>query len=82
VASRSIAEAGGGELLHEKEWTDNRRMLSVRHRGGCRMAASSAAGVVNAQGMAFDYPGLFVIDGSFLPGHPHRRPARGRWAAV
>jgi cholesterol oxidase len=68
AASRQIVEAGGGELLHEKEWSDNRRMVSVHPLGGCRMAASAADGVVDARGMSFQYPGLFVIDGSIMPG--------------
>lgn len=74
-ASRQIAEAGGGELLHEKEWSDNRRILSVHPLGGCRMATSVSAGVVDASGMAFNYPGLFVIDGSILPGAVGVNPA-------
>jgi cholesterol oxidase len=64
----SIMKAGGGELLHEKEWSDNRRMISVHPLGGCRMSTSISSGVVNANGMVFNYPGLFVIDGSIMPG--------------
>jgi cholesterol oxidase len=70
-----IARAGGGELLREKEWSDNRRILSVHPLGGCRMATSSSAGVVDYRGMAFNYPGLFVIDGSVLPGAVGVNPA-------
>ncbi len=66
-ACRTIAQAGGGELLREKEWSDNRRMLGVHPLGGCRMATSSAAGVVDARGQVFGYPGLYVIDGSIMP---------------
>jgi len=68
AACRLIAEAGGGELLHEKEWSDNRRMLGVHPLGGCRMARSRAAGVVDAAGAVFGYPGLYVVDGSIMPG--------------
>jgi cholesterol oxidase len=67
AACRQIAEAGGGELLHEQEWSDDRRMLGVHPLGGCRMAASRAAGVVDAAGEAFGYPGLYVVDGSIMP---------------
>jgi cholesterol oxidase len=67
-ACRTIAEAGGGELLHEQEWSDNRRMLGVHPLGGCRMASSRAAGVVDAAGALFGYPGLYVVDGSIMPG--------------
>jgi cholesterol oxidase len=68
AACRLIAEAGGGELLHEEEWTDRRRMLGVHPLGGCRMARGRAAGVVDARGEVFGHPGLYVIDGSILPG--------------
>jgi cholesterol oxidase len=68
AACRLIAEAGGGELLHEEEWTDRRRMLGVHPLGGCRMARGRAAGVVDARGQVFGHPGLYVIDGSILPG--------------
>jgi cholesterol oxidase len=68
AACRVIVEAGGGELLHEEEWTDRRRMLGVHPLGGCRMARGRAAGVVDARGQVFGHPGLYVIDGSILPG--------------
>ena len=67
AACRQIAEAGGGELLHEQEWSDDRRMLGVHPLGGCRMARSRAAGVVNERGEVFGYPGLYVVDGSIMP---------------
>ncbi len=72
---KSIVQAGGGELLHEKEWSDNRRLLSVHPLGGCRMAQDAAAGVVDSRAMAFDHPGLFVIDGSIMPGAVGVNPA-------
>jgi cholesterol oxidase len=75
AACRTIAEAGGGELLHDQAWTDQKRMLGVHPLGGCRMAPSSAGGVVDGQGQVFGYPGLFVIDGSILPGAVGVNPA-------
>lgn len=74
-ASKAIVEAGGGELLHEKEWSDKRRLLSVHPVGGCRMATSTSEGVVDSRGMVFGYPGLFVIDGSIMPGAVGVNPA-------
>lgn len=68
AACRQIVEAGGGELLHEQEWSDDRRMLGVHPLGGCRMARGRAAGVVDERGEVFGYPGLFVVDGSIMPG--------------
>jgi cholesterol oxidase len=75
AASAAIARAGGGELLHEKEWSDNRRMLTVHPLGGNRMATSVDQGVVDPRGMVFNYPGVFVIDGSIMPGAIGVNPA-------
>jgi cholesterol oxidase len=66
-ACAAIVEAGGGELLHEKEWSDDRNYLSVHPVGGNRMATSISQGVVDPRGMVFGYPGLFVMDGSIMP---------------
>jgi len=42
--------------------------FSTAHQvGSCRMADSKRHGVVNAAGQAFDYPGLFISDGSAIP---------------
>lgn len=48
------------------------RGLSVHPLGGCRMAESSATGVVNPDGVVFDgagnlHHGLYVMDGSVIP---------------
>jgi len=42
--------------------------FSTAHQvGSCRMAGSKAAGVVDAAGEVFDYPGLYVSDGAAIP---------------
>jgi cholesterol oxidase len=42
--------------------------FSTAHQvGSCRMADTKARGVVDAAGEAFDYPGLYVSDGSSIP---------------
>ena len=42
--------------------------FSTAHQAGsCRMADTKAHGVVDAAGEAFDYPGLYVTDGSVIP---------------
>ena len=42
--------------------------FSTAHQvGSCRMADSKDRGVVNAAGEAFDYPGLYISDGSAIP---------------
>jgi enediyne biosynthesis protein E9 len=41
---------------------------STAHQvGSCRMADSKAHGVIDATGQAFDYPGLYISDGSAIP---------------
>jgi len=42
--------------------------FSTAHQvGSCRMADSKSHGVVNAAGEVFDYPGLYITDGSAIP---------------
>jgi choline dehydrogenase-like flavoprotein len=42
--------------------------FSTAHQvGSCRMADTKAHGVIDAAGEAFDYPGLYVSDGSAIP---------------
>ena len=42
--------------------------FSTAHQvGTCRMADSRDRGVVNAAGEVFDYPGLYISDGSVIP---------------
>lgn len=43
--------------------------------GGCPMGLSDADGVVNARGEVFNYPGLYVTDGSIMPGNPGINPS-------
>jgi choline dehydrogenase-like flavoprotein len=40
---------------------------TTHHTGSCRMADSKAHGVVSASGEVFDYPGLYIADGSTIP---------------
>jgi len=42
--------------------------FSTAHQvGSCRMADRKSDGVVNAAGEVFDYPGLYITDGSVIP---------------
>jgi cholesterol oxidase len=43
--------------------------------GGCPMGLSEADGVVNAKGEVFNYPGLYIADGSIMPGNPGINPS-------
>jgi cholesterol oxidase len=42
--------------------------LTAHPLGGCPMGADARNGVVDAHGAVFGYPGLFVADGSIMPG--------------
>lgn len=44
------------------------RMITVHPLGGAPMAEDCDQGVVNTYGEVFNYPGLFVADGSVMPG--------------
>jgi len=62
-----LAEAMGGELM-----TDGldllHKAITVHPVGGCAMATDPYHGVVDAFGEVFGHKGLFVADGSVMPG--------------
>jgi cholesterol oxidase len=63
----SVAEGLGGRLA--PRWLRKRaRGVTVHPLGGCPMAADAKDGVVDADGQVFGCPGLFVADGSVMPG--------------
>jgi cholesterol oxidase len=43
--------------------------------GGCPMGADENSGVVNANCEVFNYPGLYVVDGSIIPANPGINPS-------
>jgi cholesterol oxidase len=45
-----------------------KRFVTVHPLGGCPMGVSEADGVVNEFGEVFNYPGLYITDGSIVPG--------------
>ena len=44
------------------------RSLTVHPLGGCPMGRNESEGVVDSYGQVFGYPGLYIADGSVLPG--------------
>jgi cholesterol oxidase len=44
------------------------RLVTVHPLGGCPMGRGKNEGVVNSYGEVFGYPGLYVADGSVMPG--------------
>lgn len=68
---RATARQMAGVL--EAKFTDNApwhlsRVVTVHPLGGCPMGRTADEGVVDAYGRVFGYPGLYVADGSVLPG--------------
>jgi cholesterol oxidase len=66
---RAIAVALHAEYLDNPSYTWNfHQVLTAHPLGGCPMALHKDDGVVDAYGEVFDYPGLYIADGSVLPG--------------
>lgn len=61
-----LAKAMGGKLLLNP-LTLMDKFIAVHPLGGCVMADDPKHGVVNTRGEVFNYPGLFVVDGSIIP---------------
>ncbi|HLC33406.1 MAG TPA: GMC family oxidoreductase, partial [Anaerolineales bacterium] len=43
--------------------------------GGCCFGANAEEGVVDLDCQAFNYPGLYVVDGSIMPANPGVNPS-------
>ncbi len=70
AACREIVDSLSGRLWTTPTWRYLRQPVSVHNLGGCRMAESPAAGVVDVDvdGEVHGHPGLYVLDGAILPG--------------
>lgn len=69
-----IAHAWGGEFVPNPTYRLS-RVITVHALGGCPMADSPEHGVVDPHGEVFGYPGLYVADGSVMPGPVGPNPA-------
>jgi len=68
-AMRRMSAALGGDFARSLPWRRPfRRLLTAHPLGGCAMSDSPAAGVVDHRGQVWGHPGLFVADGSVIPG--------------
>jgi cholesterol oxidase len=52
-----------------------RRVITVHPLGGCPMGRDEREGVVDSYGEVFNYPGLYVADGSVMPGPVGANPS-------
>jgi cholesterol oxidase len=62
-----MAEALGGRMQHNPLGYLS-RVVTVHPLGGSPMGRTEADGVVDANGEVFGHPGLYVADGSVMPG--------------
>ena len=80
-ASRGISDALGARFVHDplrsigRIVTDLNRLLTVHPLGGCPMGRDASEGVVDSYGEVFGYPGLYVADGSVMPGPVGANPS-------
>jgi len=70
----ALAGAMGGTLRNNPLWR-LRRVVTVHPLGGCPMGRDRNEGVVDEWGESFDVPGLFVVDGSAMPGSVGPNPS-------
>jgi cholesterol oxidase len=69
-----ISTALGGQITDDPLWLLN-RSVTVHPLGGCPMGRTSDEGVVNTYGEVFNYPGLYIADGSVMPGPVGANPS-------
>jgi len=64
---KELSEATGGTPLVPPSWKYMKDLVTPHPLGGCKMGNDKNDGVVNHKGEVFDYPGLYVADGSIIP---------------
>ncbi len=67
TTSRGFAHALGGRFADNPIWF-LKRVITVHPLGGAPMGRFPSEGVVDPYGNVFGYPGLYVADGSVMPG--------------
>jgi cholesterol oxidase len=77
--AHALARAFAGETRGSPvgSWTETLFDMSVTAHllGGCPIGRSAEEGVVDMKGEVFGYPGLYVLDGSIVPGNPGVNPS-------
>ncbi len=64
----AIAKALNGKYVDTPSYKYLHQVLTAHPLGGCPMGFTANDGLVNSYGEVFGYPGLYVIDGSVMPG--------------
>ncbi len=65
---RAIAPSLNARLRASLAWSLGRRTATVHPLGGAPIRRDAKEGVVDAWGRVFGYPGLYIADGSVMPG--------------
>ena len=65
---RAIAQALNAEYLDNPSYEYLHQVLTAHPLGGCPMGFTKGDGVVDSYGEVFGHPGLYVVDGSIMPG--------------
>ncbi len=65
---RDIAHALNAEYMDNPAYDSFRQVLTAHPLGGAPMGRDENEGVANSYGEVFGYPGLYVADGSLMPG--------------
>lgn len=66
---KSLAQAMGATYEENPDYRWNfQQVLTAHPLGGCPMGKTEAEGVVDTWGRVFGYPGMYVADGSAMPG--------------
>jgi cholesterol oxidase len=72
--SRRVAHALGARFVDDPIAYIG-RLITVHPLGGCPMGRNEKEGVVDSYGEVFGYPGLYVADGSVMPGPVGANPS-------
>lgn len=65
---KGIADALNAEYMDNPSYRYLHQVITAHPLGGCPMGRDKNAGVVDSHGEVFDYHGLYVVDGSIMPG--------------
>ena len=67
ATDKEIARILNGKFVDNPPWHLS-RVITVHPLGGCPMGRDEREGVVDSYGRVFGHPGLYVVDGSMMPG--------------
>jgi len=65
---KAIAQSLNAEYSDTPSYKYLHQVLTAHPLGGCPMGFNAEDGLVNSYGEVFGYPGLYVVDGSMMPG--------------